>query len=192
MFKLWCKTSMSNSSSNVALICWMRGSQNSSTSPVSARMTWSCCLMRITLLVLRHLIAKLVLAHQIAIDEQVHGVVESSATDAMPLRGHVREQRIDVKVSLVRVDFTREWQSAQASCGDRFARGRPQRVRGPAALIRYSRFEWLCCFPLHGFTKVGQYGAEDLELSACPRGMPNWLRRCPVVSMSMKRSSGAS
>ncbi len=60
----------------------------------------------IALLVLRHLIAKLVLAHQIAIDEQVHGVVKSSATDAMPLRGHVREQRIDVEVALVRVDLT--------------------------------------------------------------------------------------
>ena len=48
------------------------------------------------------------LAHQIAIDEQVHGVVESSATDAMPLRGHVCKQRIDVEVSLVRVDLTED------------------------------------------------------------------------------------
>ena len=62
----------------------------------------------VTLFVLRHLVAKLMLAHQIAIDEQVHGVVKSSATDAMPLRGHVREQRIDVEMSLVLVDFTED------------------------------------------------------------------------------------
>ena len=48
------------------------------------------------------------LAHQIAIDEQVHGVVQGSATDAMPLRGHVREQRIDVEMSLILVDFTED------------------------------------------------------------------------------------
>ena len=59
----------------------------------------------VTLFVLRHLVAKLMLAHQIAIDEQVHGVVKSSAADAMPLRGHVRQQRIDVEVAVVRVDL---------------------------------------------------------------------------------------
>ena len=46
----------------------------------------------ITLLVLRNLVAKLVFADEVAIDEQINGIVESRTTDAILVGGHVSEQ----------------------------------------------------------------------------------------------------
>ena len=62
----------------------------------------------VTLLVLGHFFAKLMLADQIAIDEQVHRVVQRRAAHPVFALGHVSVERFDVEVAVVRVDLLQD------------------------------------------------------------------------------------
>ena len=62
----------------------------------------------VAFLVLGHFFAKLVLADQIAIDEQVHRVVQRGAAHAVFALGHVRVERFDVEVAVVRINLLQD------------------------------------------------------------------------------------
>ena len=60
----------------------------------------------IALLILRHLIAKLVFADEVAINEQIDGIVQCGAAHAVPLGGHVCEQCIDVEMAGIGINLS--------------------------------------------------------------------------------------
>ena len=58
--------------------------------------------------VLGSVVAKLVLDHQIAVEQQLHGVVQGGATDAVFVVFHPVIERLDVEMPVDRVDLLKD------------------------------------------------------------------------------------
>jgi len=151
----------------------------------------------IALLVLRHFVAKLVFADEVAINEQIDGIVQRGPTYAVFVGRHVGEQRLNVEVPFVRINLTENGKPFRRFAVTVLLQVGFEQVPNPVAAALSAL---LLCFPAAGVSDLLMVWAKILRVLKIRNYAGNCVSRDAkldstgesVVSMSMKRSSGAS